>query len=143
MKLGIKQFILETVNFRHTNPNFLAEAPGTPAEHPVSVNAGLAYTHDKKEAAVSVIVVSDDPTAPYTYEVRYIVLLTVDYDGEPPPADLDRRLVVTGGTMAVPFVRELVANLTSRGRFGTTWVAPVNFADAFDKRRDVPAEAAP
>lgn len=143
MKLGIKQILLESVNFRHTKDDFLAHPGGTPGESQVTVSADARYSEDRKDVAVRVRLVCDAPEAPYTYDVSYIALLSVDHENTPPPADLERRLVITGATMAMPFIRELVANLSSRARFGTTWVAPVSFSQAVpDKPPAAPAVAA-
>lgn len=124
-KLGIAQVLLEEVSFRHVG-DFLARdlaqpIPPTPAKVNVQV---VRSATEAGRATVRLKVVSDDATAAYHYAVSYLVFFTVDGPG---PTDLDQRLAVTGGNMAMPFVRELVANLSSRGRFGAVWVAPVNF----------------
>jgi preprotein translocase subunit SecB len=36
----------------------------------------------------------------------------------------------TGGTILLPFLREVIANFTGRGRFGPVWVNPINFRAA-------------
>ena len=127
MKLAIRQILLESVSFKHTKPDFLSLPADKPSQSEVGLSAQALYSEDRKDVAVRLRVVSDAPEAPYTYDVSYLTLLSVDYEGEPPPADLEKRLLVTGGSMAMPFVRELVANLSSRARLGTTWVEPVNF----------------
>lgn len=139
MKLGIRQILLDSVNFRHTDPNYLSLPSGKPRDSRVVVTVEPLYSDDRKDVAIRLRVVCEDPESPYAYDVIYTALLTVDYENQPAPADLEPRLIATGGTMAFPFVRELVANLTSRAKFGTSWVAPVNF----DKLEVGPRSAAP
>jgi preprotein translocase subunit SecB len=47
-------------------------------------------------------------------------------------------------TMTFPFLREAVANITSRGRFGPVWLNPFNVHEAIeraDMQRNAAAEA--
>lgn len=122
-KLSISQILLEDVSFRHVGDFLTRDAKEEFPDTPGQVNVEVARTPDGN-AVVRLRLVSSDPRAAYQYTVTYVVLFKVDGDG---PPDLDKRLAVTGANMAMPFVRELVANLTSRGRFGVRWVAPMNF----------------
>jgi preprotein translocase subunit SecB len=130
-KIGISQILLQDVQFRHVGP-FLERDPKTPIpQTAVNVEIELQRPSEappqasKPAALVRLRVTSDAPEAPYFYVVNYLAILT--YEGSL-PEDFERRLTVTGGMMVMPFVRELVANLSSRGRFGPTWLGPVNFA---------------
>jgi preprotein translocase subunit SecB len=126
-KLNVSQILLQDVQFRHVG-SFLERDPKTPIpQTPAGIEIELqqAAEAEKPAALVRLRVTSDVPEAPYSYTVTYLVVLT--YEG-PVPKDFDRRLIVTGATMAMPFVREVVANLSSRGRFGATWLSPVNFS---------------
>jgi preprotein translocase subunit SecB len=127
MKLTVAQFVLEDAQFAHKS-NFLERQPseGVPAA-PVDLEIELAEAQDNPAVrVVRLRVVSSAPEALYDFRVSYIVILMLDMQGEEAPADLDQRLMVTGATMLLPFVREAVANLTSRGRFGPSWMQPVN-----------------
>jgi preprotein translocase subunit SecB len=42
----------------------------------------------------------------------------------------DQQLVEVVGAMLYPFIREVVANLTIRGRFGPVWLNPFNLRGA-------------
>lgn len=122
--LGNVQVILESCEFRHKQDLF-SGVSGSPTK-PVRAHIGveLIGSEDGKGAAVRLRVICDDAEAPYFYSVAYLVF----YQLKSIPKGEEERLAITGATMAMPFVRELVANLSSRGRFGPTWVSPFNFA---------------
>jgi preprotein translocase subunit SecB len=127
MKLTVAQFVLEDAQFAHKS-NFLERKPleAVPAS-PVDLEIELAEAQDNPAVrVVRLRAVSSAPEALYDFRVNYIVILMLDMEGEEPPADLAQRLMVTGATMLLPFIREAVANLTSRGRFGPSWMQPVN-----------------
>lgn len=122
-RLRIAQIVLEEARFGHVG-DFLARDLGTPfPDTPGEIGVQVRQTSDKT-AIVRLKLVSNDPTAAYHYTISYVVLFEIEGAG---PPDLDKRLAVTGANMAMPFVRELVANLTGRGRFGVRWVGPMNF----------------
>ena len=127
MKLNIAQIVLEQASFEH-QPDFLQRKPTealAPSE--IALRVELAKQEAADGAVVRLLVESPKETA-YRFKVSYLVLFTFAPDGEEVPDDLDRRLMVTGAAMAFPFAREFVANLTSRGRFGTTWLGPTDFS---------------
>jgi len=43
-----------------------------------------------------------------------------------PNMPLDRYFTTSGAALLYPFVRQVVADLTSRGRFGPVWLNPMN-----------------
>lgn len=63
----------------------------------------------------------------YTVSAAYAVFIAVDFEGEEPPEQFDDRLLATGSIMAYPYLRELISNLTARGRHGPLWLNPVDF----------------
>lgn len=127
MRLTVAQFVLEEAQFAHKS-NYLERKPldAVPAS-PVDLEIELAEAQDNPEVrVVRLRAVSNAPEALYDFRVSYIVILMLDRQGEELPADLEQRVMVTGATMLLPFIREAVANLTSRGRFGASWMQPVN-----------------
>lgn len=125
MKLSIAQVLLEEVQFAHASRHFLTQSAGESSESPVDVRVDLRKGETGTEAVVRLRMVGQ---APYAFTVSYLVLFKLDFEGSSSPDELDKRLLVTGATMAMPFVRELVANLSSRGKFGATWLAPTDFS---------------
>jgi len=128
MILSIAQIILEEARFGHVG-NFLAQPPTeVAAPSPVELRVELLKAPDGKSAVVRLRAGSGASEVPYSFSISYLVIFGMEeQEGVPTPADLDHRLLITGGTMAFPFVRECVANLTSRGRFGPSWLAPTDF----------------
>lgn len=51
---------------------------------------------------------------------------------------LEKYATISGVSLLYPFLREAVANLTQRGRFGPVWLSPLNVAAAVEGAR-VPA----
>lgn len=141
MKIGLGGMILLDASFRHTIDPLSSHGKrvNPPAEAPMEV--GLLKGEQPNTYAVTLRVGLEAADALYAVSVGYAVILTVDLEDEAPPTDLDNRVMVTGATMALPFVRELIANMTGRGRFGTTWVNPTNFSNLFPKPQN--AETTP
>jgi preprotein translocase subunit SecB len=65
--------------------------------------------------------------------------MTVDYEDSPPPEGLDDILMATGASIAFPYCRELISNLTGRGRFGAIWLNPTNFNKTKPSRKKAKA----
>ena len=126
MKLAISQMLLEDAKFAH-RADFLSAAPGPIAPSTVDLRVELAKGEDPTGALVRVRA-SSVAESPYDFSVSYLALLKIDLEGAAPPEDADKRLMMTGAIMVFPFVREIVANLTMRGRFGPSWIAPTDFA---------------
>lgn len=128
MKLTLSQILLSEAHFQHASePLAQLPHPLVPDNSPAHINVELVRGDDPSNVAIRLRVKSD-PRAPYIYNVVYVVVLALDQQGLPVPADLDRRLMVTGANMAFPYVRELVSNFTARGRFGQTLVQPTDFS---------------
>ncbi len=130
MKLSINQIVLERATFAHRS-DYLTLLPSvaTP-EGAVALSVEVGRSTEDASLALVRLMASSAEGALYEFSVAYVLLLGLEYDpGEIISPDLDRRLVATGAPMLFPFVRETVANLTARGRFGPTWLAPTNFND--------------
>lgn len=129
MKLTIGQIILERAEFKHQD-DYLRVEPTTPLE-PSSVGMAVQVQRavaDPNGSALVRVSATSAEDAPYQFSVTYVLFYAMEpEEGGAVPEDLDRRLMVTGATMLFPFIREAVANLTSRGRFGPSWLAPTNF----------------
>lgn len=123
--IRIAQIYLETASFRHREDhlNFPHTTPPDAGQVGVELEAG--FSEDQRQALVRVRVASAPKSeGMYSFEVVMVALLRVDEQNSNMP--LDRYVVVAGTTLLYPFVREAVANLTTRGRFGPVWLAPFN-----------------
>ncbi len=93
----------------------------------VKLEATIAERADHKVAVLTVRVSTDpkDGKALYQFVVEMVATVSVA-EGEKnlPPAAY---LKTAGPSTLYPFLREVVANLTMRGRFGPVWLKPFNF----------------
>ncbi len=132
VEMTLAHIFLDHAEFRHRSEplDFDPSAERKPSP-PAAVTVNLRLAEDKKSVAVRLQVESENPDNPYIYSVAYVALFTVQTD-----ADLDAeeskpirdRMMATGATVAMPFARELVGNLTGRSRLGPQWLNPINFA---------------
>ena len=89
---------------------------------------GMGATEDGRAARTRLTVGSDpnDTTHPYIFLVRMVVAVSAtDAPSAVTPVGFAQANAVA---LLVPFVREVIANLTMRGRFGPVWVNPVNLS---------------
>ena len=100
---------------------------------------------ENADRAVVRLRVKGDEKSQYNFEASYLLLLQLepDDDDETGPEQLQHQLAVTGATMLMPMVRECIANLTMRGRFGALWLPPINFAERVQTPPDPGTEATP
>jgi hypothetical protein len=149
VKIKIDQVILEKVSFGHTG-EYLSAPPTSAAvgqtafrgtlevfDEPVAVAVGLQATTVPRDSTAS---------PGYEFDIRYRVLLLLS-DGVAPNETERRELMTHGIAYLVPFVREAVASLSGRGRFGPVWLQPINVAAMVESMNmslvEVPPTAAP
>ena len=137
LRLSIAQILLESVQFKHRS-DFLerTEEKAPPGEANLTVN--VKVDEKSSSAVVQLQIDCDVPEAFYLYNASYIVVFR--FDGER-PEDFSERLAVTGANILHPYLRELISNLTGRGRFGPIVLNPINFEKAI-KDQAVAAKAA-
>lgn len=126
--IKLAQVLLVEATFRH-RPDFLTLPPGQKFEiGDVGVAIGMLVP-DEGEGAFLTVTVETDPARNALYEFRVTMGAVVT----PPPGKTVRQSPELAGTAAVvlyPFLREVIANLTSRGRFGPVWIHPIDARSA-------------
>jgi len=125
----VGQIFLERVHFSHRE-DVLHLPPNTQLGQPnLAVNFQGGVSPDQKTGLVRITVQSNPDERPlYNLDVTMVALVQV-YEGKEnmPLKDYVR----TAGPAALyPFVREVIANITGRGRFGPMWLLPMNVAAA-------------
>jgi preprotein translocase subunit SecB len=123
--LRISQIFLARSRFEHTrNPAELP--PNTPIGDVTSaVSVSVGVNEENSVGFVSVTVATTpESTGLYRFEVEMVAIIEA-----PPEANMSLRDYVTksGPPTLYPFIRETVATLTSKGRFGAVWLPPINF----------------
>jgi preprotein translocase subunit SecB len=124
MNLQISQILLEGVRFGHVG-DFLGQKPSAnAASHSVNFEVQLLDVKEVGKGVVRLKAKSGEGPQ-YTFEASYLVLFSFKPDNADP--EFPKKLAATGAIMLMPMVRELVGNLTMRGRFGQVWLPPVDF----------------
>ncbi|MFL5483248.1 MAG: hypothetical protein ACJ8AK_13795 [Gemmatimonadaceae bacterium] len=121
------QIYLHRANFMHRE-GALNLPHDTP--HPANFSIGVSLQYYRStvpgRAGVGVTVATDptDQTVLYHFQVE-MVALAGEILGEPnmPISEFMRGPALVA---LVPFLREAIANLTMRGRFGPVWLHPMN-----------------
>jgi preprotein translocase subunit SecB len=124
--LGIVEIILLSATFTH-RPDALSLPRSTQlASMDLEFSAQVQAQGSTGPAVLVVGVTSkkDDPAALYQFDLKMAVVVAPDPAAPNlPPAEF---LAQSGLQTVFPFVREAIANLTMRGRFGPVWLKPVN-----------------
>lgn len=144
MKLSISQIVLESAEFKHRNEKYFNQSPKSQVdESGVNLFATIMRTDgDPNRGAFVRLKAESEPEATYQFKLTYGIFYGIEWEeGEEVEENLNQRLLVTGGIMLMPYVREFVANLTGRGRFGPMWIAPttVNAVEMVPESEPEPA----
>lgn len=121
-QVNILAMFVGKIAFEHTGDPLrttATEQPDSQTDLSIGVVMGEGNT-----AAVQLTVECSDPQSPYQYSVSYNIVLRWEGDS---PENIRQRLAVTGSNILFPFLRELIVNLSSRGKSGPTTLGPVNF----------------
>lgn len=141
--ISIAQIFLEQASFTHRE-DFLGLPPSTPAQVgdvQVRLQAGVFPAGDLGFMRVEVKTKPENHPI-YNFSVAVAALVQPD-PGRKPNFPLERYVQIAGLTLLYPFVREAVANLTSRGRFGPVWLKPFNVKAAVESAPKVGEEQRP
>lgn len=129
--IRIGQIFLLRSYFEHAE-NALELPPTTPiGEIPTSINVKAGVDETNKRGLVSLTVGSaEGATSLYRFHVE---MCAVVEEASAPNMSLHDYVVRSGPPMLYPFAREVVASLTSKGRFGPIWLPPMNFVAIAEK----------
>src|SRR5438105_4887005 len=116
-------FLMKAV-FEHRG-DFLSLPANHPVEVPITIHTAHGISEDGKSGFIGLGVQTDNEAKPiYRFQVEMGALIEVDPDA--PNMPLEQYMNRQGIAMAFPFLREAVANITGRGRFGPVWLHPIN-----------------
>lgn len=127
--LTIDQILLVSAEFRHRE-DFLVLPPDTKfGEVSIVIETRAMQKPDGSAAGIFLLARTNDAPeiaerALYGFRVEMLALVSVS----PGQSNFPPLEFVAGSGVATlfPFLRETVANLTMRGRFGPLWLKPVN-----------------
>jgi hypothetical protein len=122
---GIKivQILLERAEFRH-RADFLEYPPVTPVELNLKISFSPGITSDGQKAIVRALVETAGNDQLYSLAFQMTALVEAEANAANFP--LPDYIVTNAQAMLFPFLREVVANVTGRGRFGPVWLKPLN-----------------
>jgi preprotein translocase subunit SecB len=121
--IRIEQILLERAEFGH-RADFLEYPPSTPVELNLKVSFSPGMTADGQRAIVRALVetVQNDQL----YSLAFQMTALVESEANAANYPLSDYIVTNAQAMLFPFLREVVANVTARGRFGPVWLKPLN-----------------
>ena len=137
--IQIAQILLERAIFEHRE-DFLALPPNTPIGTPdITLTTTAGQSADNKRGIIKLRVQTKPEQRPlYNLDVEMTALVEVQEGMENMP--IEQYIRASGPAMVYPFIRQVVADLTSKGRFGPLWLNPVNFVAAAQSLRSVMGE---
>lgn len=121
----IEELVLVSSSFSH-RADFLTRDRRSPIDDHV-VDAQFQLVHGLAPSVVGVTVrvaTRDGVDGAYAFHAEMMAIIRVEDTRSGVPAD--SQLLQAGVTILFPFVRETIANMTMRGRFGATWIKPMN-----------------
>ena len=124
--IEIVQVIVERAEFEHRDDYLSVTPPPNVGPLPFTLKTQFAIAPSKTEGAVKLELTTDRGQNPL-YIVSAVVVGLVRITEGAANMPLEQYAAVHGAGMLFPFLRELVATLTGRGRFGPVWLPPVNF----------------
>lgn len=122
--LRINQIFLVRAQFEHRD-DFLALPPNHQVEVEVQIQTSAQVEDEGKVGIIAMAITSNDELNP-VYRFRVEMAGIVGVDPAAPNMALKDYLARIAPVMMMPFLRETVANITGRGRFGPLYVNPVN-----------------
>ena len=124
--IEIGQIVVERAHFEHRE-DYLGLDPSTNAGTlPLSLTTSYALALDGQQAAIRLELTTDRTKRPL-YVVEIVIVGIVRVKPGEANMPLHQYAAAHGAGLLFPFVREVVAALTGRGRFGPVWLHPVNF----------------
>ncbi|MDQ2666309.1 MAG: protein-export chaperone SecB [Gemmatimonadota bacterium] len=125
--LQLAQIFLRHAHFEHAvEPLGIPPVAITQATISISFNVTELTTDSGKQAMSVLLRARSTPGFDHPYRIDVVmqgILEPIEGEENFPLADYAR---VAGATLLFPFLREVVANITGRGRVGALWLKPFN-----------------
>jgi hypothetical protein len=124
--IRIEQIFLERAEFSHRD-DYLSLGPGTVLGNPTaSLNFSSGLAPDRKRGLVR-LQVSTEPDEKPLYNLNIVMVALFQVDESQENMGMDQYIRASGPALLYTFIRQMVADVTGRARFGPLWLNPVNF----------------
>lgn len=127
--IKIAQIFVGRTTFEH-DPILINDPVGTQAgAHLIQVMISGAVSEDHTAGICTVMArTTAENKGCYRFLVEVVGVFETDPDAK--NMEIDEYIKHYAPATLSPFLREAVANITGRGRFGSVWLSPLNFAVA-------------
>lgn len=126
-QLKIAQIFLAVANFMHRK-DALQLPTATSVELSIAMKVTAVVGEDGSGGILSIEAKTDDALDPvYRFQIEMVALVEAEVPS--PNLSVHDYLTKMGPTMLFPFLREAVAAVTGRGRFGAVWIKPMNLSN--------------
>lgn len=131
-KIRIAQVFVSSVIFQHREDALTLPAKTDVGHLPFDVSVEIGTSPAGDQGIVKISMETPKEGRPLYY-VNVEMIGLVEQEAGAEKNTVRDYLIRSGAFMIFPFMRECIANITARGRFGPVWVKPVNF-EALAKR---------
>jgi preprotein translocase subunit SecB len=121
--LKIGQVFLAQAQFEHRE-DALTVSPKTAVELSIEIGVQTRVTDDGKRGVIVLSAATDSDDQLYRFRVEMAGLVSADESS--PNLEVRDYLAQQASAMMFPFLREAVASITGRGRFGPIVINPIN-----------------
>jgi preprotein translocase subunit SecB len=124
--IQIQQVLLWSAQFEHRK-DALSLPPMTRVELGIELEITAMAAEDGSQGAIVLKVRNNAESQDALYRLSFEMMGIVQKEAESPNMTVQEYLEKNGAATLYPFLREAVANVTARGRFGPLWLKPFNF----------------
>jgi preprotein translocase subunit SecB len=126
LDIHLKQVVVRKIDYHEVPVEAppIRVAPGEEINTKLDINGGVRLREDGFEVDIEVHAIGDPAHAPYEITVKFTALFTISSE-----ATDDEKIefgINSGTRLLYPFVREMIANITTRGVFGPVLLDPLD-----------------
>jgi len=123
--LQVGQVFMSSARFAHREDVLQLPHKTDIGEVNVQVAMQTHISEDKKGGMI-ILAVRTLPGGQYVYDFEIEMVGLVQQIPDQENMSIEEYVEKAGASMLFPFLREAVANITARGRFGPLWLKPIN-----------------
>lgn len=126
-KVRIGQVFVSSVKFKHRE-DALRLSPRTEVDLSFAIDIEVKTAKGGEQGFIRIgLETKKDKAEDPLYSIRVEMIGIVKQEAGAQDFSAQNYLISSGAFMMYPFMREFIANLTARARFGPVWLKPMNF----------------